>query len=108
MTNGAQVPATTDARWQVYMILCVDGCLYTGITTEVGRRFAEHAAGRGARFFRGRQPQRLVYLETGHSHGSAARREHAIKRMSRSAKQALIASWTPDSSGLDCASRVAE
>lgn len=83
--------------WQVYMILCSDGSLYTGITTQVDRRFAEHAAGRGARFFRGRRPLRVVYLENGHSRSSAACREYAIKQMSRSAKHALIEGWRPDS-----------
>jgi len=97
VTLNGPVSCVSNADWQVYMILCSDGSLYTGITTQVDRRFAEHAAGRGARFFRGRRPLRVVYLESGHSRSSAACREYAIKQMSRSAKHALIEGWTLDS-----------
>lgn len=73
------------------MILCSDATLYTGITTDVRRRFAQHVQGRGARYFRGRAPCRVVFLENGHSHSSAARREVALKKLSRSEKERLIA-----------------
>ena len=79
--------------WHVYMIEASDGSLYTGITTDPGRRFAEHAAGRrGARYFRGRRPLCFAYLESGHDGRSASRREALIKAMSREQKQRLIAS----------------
>lgn len=78
------------ADWTVYMILCSDRSLYTGITTDVNRRFAQHASGRGAKYFRGRSPQTLVYRETGHDRASASRREAAIKRMSVKEKRQLI------------------
>lgn len=77
--------------WQVYMILCDDDSLYTGISTDPQRRFKEHAAGTGARYFRGRQPLRFVFLEGGHSRSSATVREASIKRLSRPAKELLIA-----------------
>lgn len=77
-------------NWQVYIIRCSDSSLYTGITTDIGRRLQQHANGRGAKYFRGRRPQELVYLEEGHDRSSAARREVAIKRMSRSEKEQLI------------------
>jgi putative endonuclease len=80
--------------WLVYMIEVSDGSLYTGITTDMARRWRQHLAGRGAKYFRGRAPQRLVYLETGHDRGSASRREVAIKRLSVDKKRAL-----PDSAG---------
>lgn len=79
-------------NWQVYIILCSDQSLYTGITTDVTRRFAEHLRGAGARYFRGRAPRQLVYLETGHDRSSASRRELEIKRLSPAAKRALLAS----------------
>lgn len=79
-------------NWQVYMILSDDDSLYTGISIDPLRRFAEHASGRGARFFRGRKPLRLVYLESGHSRSSATIREAEIKRLPRPAKQTLILS----------------
>ena len=90
--NHQFVVATDSARpWQVYMILCSDGSLYTGITTHVARRFTQHQQGRGAKYFRARRPCRVVYVEEGHSHGSAARREIALKRLSRPEKDALVA-----------------
>lgn len=77
-------------NWQVYMILCSDDSLYTGITTDVDRRFTQHIDGRGAKYFRGRAPLRVVYLETEHDRSSAGRREVAIKKMSPAEKRRLI------------------
>ncbi len=73
------------------MILCCDQSLYTGITTDIQRRFAEHASGRGAKYFRGRQPRRLVYLEAATDRSSASRRELQLKKLPRAAKQRLSA-----------------
>jgi putative endonuclease len=72
--------------WQVYIILCSDNSLYTGITTDMERRFRQHAAGSGAKYFRGRQPVRVVYFEHNHSRSSAAGREARIKAMDRAEK----------------------
>ena len=79
-------------NWQVYIILCSDDSLYTGITTDVERRFAQHLAGTGAKYFRGRSPCRIVYLESGHNRSSASRREVEIKRLRPADKRLLIAS----------------
>lgn len=80
-------------NWQVYMILCSDTSLYTGISVDVERRWREHATQRrGAKYFRARAPLRIVYLETGHSRASASRREAAIKKLRRAGKRQLIAS----------------
>ena len=78
-------------KWQVYMILCSDASLYTGITTDVERRFKEHATGRGAKYFRGRRPERLVYLEAGHDRSSASKRESYLKSLTRREKDRMIA-----------------
>ncbi|MGD8176528.1 GIY-YIG nuclease family protein [Marinimicrobium sp. ARAG 43.8] len=83
----------TEGRWQVYMIRGDDNCLYTGITTDMTRRWREHCAGvRGARYFRGRSPRELCYLEAHPDRSSASRREYAIKQLTRAAKEQLIAS----------------
>ncbi len=74
------------------MILCSDNSLYTGISTDVDRRFRQHASQRGARYFRGRKPLQLVYLEGGHDRSSASRRELAIKQLKRPDKERLISS----------------
>ncbi len=77
--------------WSLYIIEASDASLYTGITTDVERRFAEHAARRrGARYFSGRDPVKIVYREDGHSRSSATRREAEIKKLSRRAKMKLI------------------
>jgi putative endonuclease len=68
-------------NWQVYMVLCSDDSLYTGITTDVERRLHRHAIGKGAKYFRGRQPGRLVYLESGHNRSTASKKELKIKRL---------------------------
>lgn len=95
-------------NWQVYIILCSDNTLYTGITTELQRRFCQHASGKGAKYFRGRQPLQVVYQESGHTRSSAGRREVTIKNLARTEKLALISSLTnetrrqePDSNA-DC------
>lgn len=80
-----------DMNWQVYIILCSDDSLYTGITTNVERRYAQHCNGTGAKYFRGRSPQRIVYLEGGHDRSSAGRREIQIKRMRLEDKRRLVA-----------------
>lgn len=82
------------SNWQVYIILCSDNSLYTGITTDIDRRLRQHAAGRGAKYFRARQPLQVVYLENGHSRSSAARRETGIKAMSRADKALLVSQYT--------------
>ena len=76
-------------NWQVYMILCSDDTLYTGITTDMERRFRQHASGSGAKYFRGRQPLQIVYRENNHSHSSAASREASIKALTRAEKTKL-------------------
>jgi putative endonuclease len=77
-------------RWTVYMIRCDDGSLYTGVTTDLPRRFNEHGKGRrGARYFAGRRPEAVVWSETGHDRSSALRREAAIKKLDRKGKLRL-------------------
>ncbi len=114
-----------DNIWFVYIIRCDDDSLYTGITTDVVRRWSEHSqptsersrtdrqrserckkdasaaannsltdtrkVSRGAKFFRGRKPLQLAYIESGHDRSSASRREAAIKRLPRAAKLQLLA-----------------
>lgn len=81
------------APWNVYMLRCADGTLYTGITTDLARRVAEHNgdSGLGARYTRSRRPVALVYVESADSRAQASRREAAIKRLDRARKLALSA-----------------
>ncbi|MDD2310720.1 MAG: GIY-YIG nuclease family protein [Desulfuromonadaceae bacterium] len=79
-------------NWQVYIILCSDNTLYTGITTDLQRRFCQHASGRGAKYFRGRHPVRVVFKESGHTRSTAGTRELEIKDLARAEKLTLISS----------------
>lgn len=74
----------------VYIAECADGTLYTGITTDVERRMAEHNAGTGAKYTRSRGPVTPVFTEEHPDRSSASRRERDIKLMTRKQKEALI------------------
>jgi putative endonuclease len=78
-------------NWLVYMILTSDNQVYTGITTDMCRRWRAHASGKaGARYFRGRQPVQLCFLEDNHNRSTASKREYAIKALHANTKRALI------------------
>jgi putative endonuclease len=81
----------TASAWFVYIVRCADHTLYTGITTDVERRLAEHngESGLGARYTRSRRPVALAYVEPAGSRAEAARREAAIKLLDRARKLAL-------------------
>lgn len=78
--------------WNLYILRCRDGSLYTGITTDVEKRFEAHQSGKGAKYTRGRGPLELVYQETCGDHSAALKREAQVKKLSREQKQALIVS----------------
>lgn len=83
---------TLSNRWFVYMIRTSDAQVYTGITTDMARRWRQHESGKtGARYFRGRKPVQLCYLEAGHNRATASQREYAIKCFTASAKKQFIA-----------------
>lgn len=82
--------------WFVYIIETDKGHLYTGITTDVERRWQQHLAvaegtgKKGARFFNSQKPQRICYQETCDNRSNASRREAAIKKMTAAQKRLLI------------------
>ena len=76
--------------WQVYILRCGDGTLYTGIATDVQARLKVHRSGKGAKYTRGRGPLSLVYTEDCADKGAALRREYEIKCLSREEKEKLI------------------
>lgn len=79
------------SNWFIYLIRTRNGVLYTGITTDVERRFQEHCAGaRGAKALRGKGPLQLVYQQAVADRSSAARLEAAIKKLSKSHKERLV------------------
>jgi putative endonuclease len=74
----------------VYILLCADKSLYTGITTNVARRFNEHAKGTGSKSVRAKRAVKIVYTERKLNRSTASRREAAIKKLSRQEKLNLI------------------
>jgi putative endonuclease len=83
----ASIPGKT---WWVYILRCGDGTLYTGIALDVAARLAQHRAGTGARYTRGRAPLELLHQEPAASRSAASRREAAIKRLPRRRKLELV------------------
>ncbi|MCF7221231.1 GIY-YIG nuclease family protein [Marilutibacter chinensis] len=77
------------SSWFVYLIECRGARIYTGIATDVERRYREHAAGKGARFTRAWPPERLLARFEYPDRSAASRAEHAIKRLSPVRKRAL-------------------
>ena len=79
------------ANWFVYMVRTARGALYTGITTDVARRFQEHQAGapKGARSLRGKGPLELVFSSAAGDRSRASKLEWQIQQWSRPRKEAL-------------------
>jgi putative endonuclease len=99
MSEGAGSNSSSESsselpdRWIVYILQCADDTLYTGITNDLEKRLQQHNGElkNGAKYTRSRQPVSLVYSEASSSRSEASKREHAIKSLNRSQKQALIA-----------------
>lgn len=77
-------------NWQVYIIQSKTGKLYTGITTDINRRWSEHKNKKGAKYFRLEDPQEIVFTEDYKNRSEASKREHEIKRFSKNEKQQII------------------
>ncbi len=80
------------APWWVYLVRRSDNAIYTGIATDVERRFTEHREGRGAKALRGRGPLVLLASSAAGDRSRAQRVETRIKRLSKTAKERLAAS----------------
>ena len=76
--------------YHLYILKCCDDSLYTGITTDVARRFAEHKNGTGAKYTRARGADSIVYQEECGDRSSASKREAEVKQLTRRQKLELI------------------
>ncbi len=83
------------SSWFVYLLECRSGSLYTGIATDVERRYAQHVAGKGARYTRANPPVRLLARFPYPDRASASRAEHAIKQLTPERKRALCQGLMP-------------
>ena len=86
-----QPVANPPAQYSLYILRCKDGTLYTGITTDLTRRLAEHKAGKGGAYTRARGADRFVYTETIGTRSDASKREAAVKALPRREKLRLCA-----------------
>lgn len=82
-------------QWYLYLIQTASGTLYTGITTDVTRRLAEHCSGRGAKALRGRGPLTLVFQSPAGDRSNALRLEYRVKQLSRVKKLAIVRQQPP-------------
>ena len=78
--------------WHLYLVRCHDGSLYTGITTNVARRFVEHQENydAGAKYLRGRGPLKLVFQKKLGGRSLALSVESKVKKLSKTRKEELI------------------
>ena len=79
-------------EWTLYLIRTSYGNLYTGITTDIARRFAEQQANskKTARYLRGRGPLELVFSQEVGDRSAALKAEAAVKKLSKPAKEKLL------------------
>ena len=83
----------SDIFWTVYIIQVENGNFYTGITTDLERRFTEHQTHKkGARFFHLSPASKIVHTEIYPTRSEALKRESALKKMTRAAKIELMGS----------------
>lgn len=72
--------------WHVYLVECVDGSYYCGISNDVDRRLQQHNSGMGAKYTRGRQPVTLLCAVSCLTRGDALRLEYSVKKLKRKEK----------------------
>jgi putative endonuclease len=82
--------ARAAGRWYVYLLLCRNGAIYTGIARNVAARYAQHVAGTGARYTRANPPRRLLVKFACPNQSDAGRMEAAIKKLAAADKRKLI------------------
>ena len=78
--------------WYLYLVRCYDGSLYTGISTDVARRFAQHSGegSAGSKYLKGRVPLTLVFQKRLGSKSLALKVERKVKKLSKARKEELI------------------
>lgn len=84
-----------EKAWYVYIVICSDTSLYTGITTNLARRITEHnSPTKAAKYTRARQPVCLQYFEEYCTRSEASKREYQIKQLTRKQKLGLLSTFT--------------
>ena len=85
----------TMSNWHLYILRTKANALYTGITTDVERRFSQHTNGTGAKALRGKGPLELVFQQSVENRSQALRLEAAVKKLTKTQKQSIVDGTLP-------------
>jgi putative endonuclease len=83
----------TTQIWTVYILKCKNNYLYTGITTDLKKRFKAHREGKGAQFTARNKPTKILYTEEQPSQKDAMKREREIKKLPKKKKLDLCSNY---------------
>tara|TARA_B110000444_G_scaffold44942_1_gene40846 strand:- start:8690 stop:8992 length:303 start_codon:yes stop_codon:yes gene_type:complete len=86
----AELAKSKQQSWFVYILLCSDNTLYTGITNNIDKRLEDHQRGVGAKYTKGRSPISLLFKEKHPNRSSASKRESEIKSLTKKQKLTLL------------------
>jgi putative endonuclease len=81
--------------WYLYLIECADGALYTGIALDPKARYAQHCAGKGAKYTRANPPKRLIGTIVYADRSAATKAEMAFKKLKATEKRARLSDFAP-------------
>ena len=91
--------AKTTSDWFVYLLECLNGKIYTGITTDVDARFNKHLAGKGAKFTRMNPPSHIIASKPCENRSEASKLEYQIKKLSPAQKTGIGLCWNEINQG---------
>lgn len=86
-------PAEKTTPWLLYILECSNGAWYTGITTDVDRRYQQHCLGKGARYTRMHPPRQLLAAVAFDSRSAALKAEYAFKQLTRQQKHRWLENY---------------
>ncbi len=87
---SAQPEEVAAKPWHVYLIRTRTNMLYCGMTNDLERRFAQHQAGNGAKFLRGKGPLSLVWTQQVANKSQALKLEIKVKKLAKASKEKMV------------------
>lgn len=102
-SSSVELEIPRQVPWFLYLIECLDGSIYTGITTDVAARYAAHACGNGARYTRSHPPARLLASVEYPDHSSALKAEYRVKQLKSGAKRRFVTELSLSATGFTAA-----
>jgi predicted GIY-YIG superfamily endonuclease len=83
------LPPVFPTGWCTYMLICIDGSYYVGLTNDLTQRIQDHSSGKGPTYTKNTKPKLLVWYESHPNREAATAREKQLKGWSRTKKNAL-------------------